>query len=288
MQKCGETIAFHRKRLNLTQTELGEQLNVTAQAVSKWENDISEPDLVTVQRLCKIFGITVDEFLNHAEGAAEKSAETATAAEAAMPAPVSPEPVVQKILVGYCDSCKRPLYEGDDYAVHHHSRSSRQTITCRACETKHDKNRRQYEYSHEKTMFTRGLICGGCVGGALAIGTVIAAIVTGEYLLLLLLVFAVAGFTFASSLFWSETVQDMFFFFLRSFRMPGVIFTLSLDGIIWLITVKLFLAIFAAIASVLCFLFGCIFTPLASIVLFPFSVTAESVKIKKLKKEAQR
>ena len=284
MQKYGETIAFHRKRLNMTKTELGEQLNVTAQAVSKWENNISEPDLVTVQRLCKIFGITVDELLNRADGAEETAAAVAPAAFAA---PAGADTGAQKILVGYCDSCKRPLYQGEDYSVFQH-RGGRQTITCRACKTKQDKRQREQEYTHEKSMFTRGLICGGCIGGAIAIGSIIAAIATGEYLLLLLLVFAVAGFTFSSSLFWSEMMRDMFFFFFKSFRMPGVIFALNLDGIIWLITVKLFLAILSVFLSVIFFLFGCIFTPLASLFIFPFSIAAESVKLKKLATSAQK
>ncbi len=62
-QTLGKRIAQHRKRLELTQDALAEQLGITAQAVSKWENDLSCPDIAMLPRLAEIFGITTDELL---------------------------------------------------------------------------------------------------------------------------------------------------------------------------------------------------------------------------------
>lgn len=62
-QTIGKRIAAHRKRLQMTQDALAEQLGVTAQAVSKWENDQSCPDIATLPKLAEIFGITTDELL---------------------------------------------------------------------------------------------------------------------------------------------------------------------------------------------------------------------------------
>ncbi len=59
----GKRICTNRKRLGLTQDALADQLGVTAQAVSKWENDQSCPDITMVPRLAQIFGITTDELL---------------------------------------------------------------------------------------------------------------------------------------------------------------------------------------------------------------------------------
>lgn len=59
----GKNIVRHRKALGLTQDQLAEQLGVTAQAVSKWENDQSCPDITTLPKLAEIFGITTDELL---------------------------------------------------------------------------------------------------------------------------------------------------------------------------------------------------------------------------------
>lgn len=62
-QSLGKRIAENRKRLKLTQDQLAEKLGITAQAVSKWENDQSCPDITMLPRLAEIFGITTDALL---------------------------------------------------------------------------------------------------------------------------------------------------------------------------------------------------------------------------------
>ncbi len=62
-QTLGKRIIENRKRLGMTQDKLAEQLGVTAQAVSKWENDQSCPDITMLPRLAEIFGITTDQLL---------------------------------------------------------------------------------------------------------------------------------------------------------------------------------------------------------------------------------
>lgn len=53
MTTIGQRIAYYRKKANLTQEELAEKCSVTPQAVSKWENDISAPDISLFPRACK-------------------------------------------------------------------------------------------------------------------------------------------------------------------------------------------------------------------------------------------
>jgi transcriptional regulator with XRE-family HTH domain len=62
-ETLGKRIVQHRKRLGLTQDQLAEKLGVTAQAVSKWENDQSCPDINMLPRLAELFGITTDQLL---------------------------------------------------------------------------------------------------------------------------------------------------------------------------------------------------------------------------------
>ena len=62
-QTLGKRIIEHRKRLGLTQDRLAEQLGVTAQAVSKWENDQSCPDITMLPKLAELFGISTDALL---------------------------------------------------------------------------------------------------------------------------------------------------------------------------------------------------------------------------------
>lgn len=62
-ETLGKRIAANRKRLGITQDRLAEQLGVTAQAVSKWENDQSCPDITMLPKLAEIFGISTDVLL---------------------------------------------------------------------------------------------------------------------------------------------------------------------------------------------------------------------------------
>ncbi len=70
----GERLAFYRKKNVMTQQQLGERLNVSAQAVSKWENDQSEPDIATLCKLAEIYQISVNELLGVSQPQKEPSA----------------------------------------------------------------------------------------------------------------------------------------------------------------------------------------------------------------------
>ena len=63
----GESIRYHRKKLNLTQAQLAERLKVTPQAVSKWESGTGLPDLSMAAPLARALGITTDELLRFGE-----------------------------------------------------------------------------------------------------------------------------------------------------------------------------------------------------------------------------
>ena len=64
METLGKRISENRKAKNIKQDELAEMLLVSPQAVSKWENDLSCPDISVLPELSKILGITVDELLS--------------------------------------------------------------------------------------------------------------------------------------------------------------------------------------------------------------------------------
>jgi len=59
----GSRIAEYRKAKGITQDQLAEYMGVSSQAVSKWENDLSCPDIALLPRLADYFGITVDKLL---------------------------------------------------------------------------------------------------------------------------------------------------------------------------------------------------------------------------------
>lgn len=62
-QSLGQTIARLRKEKGMTQLQLAERMGVTDKAVSKWERDLSSPDLGTMPKLAEAFGLTVDELM---------------------------------------------------------------------------------------------------------------------------------------------------------------------------------------------------------------------------------
>ena len=60
----GQRIAALRRQKELTQEAVAEALGVSAQAVSKWENDVSCPDIMLLPQLAKMLGVTVDALLS--------------------------------------------------------------------------------------------------------------------------------------------------------------------------------------------------------------------------------
>ena len=59
----GSRIAAQRRKMNLTQDQLAEKMGVSSQAVSKWENDLSCPDISLLPSLADLFGVSIDELL---------------------------------------------------------------------------------------------------------------------------------------------------------------------------------------------------------------------------------
>ena len=62
-ETLGRRIARQRLEYGMTQERLAMKMGVTAQAVSKWENDLSAPDIMLLPELARTLGVTVDELL---------------------------------------------------------------------------------------------------------------------------------------------------------------------------------------------------------------------------------
>ena len=59
----GENLQFLRKRADLTQEDLAEQMEVSRQSVSKWESNAVWPEMDAILRLCDLFGVDMDTLL---------------------------------------------------------------------------------------------------------------------------------------------------------------------------------------------------------------------------------
>ncbi|MDR1100785.1 MAG: helix-turn-helix domain-containing protein [Clostridiales bacterium] len=75
--QIGERIKAKRKELNLTQEDLASKLGVTFQAVSKWENDTSIPDISLLPKIAKALNTTYDYLLDGLEEECDVAAERA-------------------------------------------------------------------------------------------------------------------------------------------------------------------------------------------------------------------
>ena len=61
----GERLQEVRRRAGLTQEQFAAELKVSRQAVSKWENDLSCPDIALLPQLARLFDVTTDELLGN-------------------------------------------------------------------------------------------------------------------------------------------------------------------------------------------------------------------------------
>ena len=67
MKTLGNKIAELRKLKQMTQEDLAAQFNVSSQAVSKWENDLSIPDVTLLIQIADFFEVSLDDLLRQQE-----------------------------------------------------------------------------------------------------------------------------------------------------------------------------------------------------------------------------
>ena len=59
-----EKLKLIRKENKLTQEELADKLNVSRQAITKWESAEGMPDIVNLNQISKLFNVSIDELVN--------------------------------------------------------------------------------------------------------------------------------------------------------------------------------------------------------------------------------
>lgn len=62
-QTLGKRICACRKEKGMTQLELAEKMGVTDKAVSKWERDLSAPDINSIPKLAELLDISVEALM---------------------------------------------------------------------------------------------------------------------------------------------------------------------------------------------------------------------------------
>lgn len=267
----GEKIASLRKAKGMTQAELGTELNVTFQAVSKWERGESYPDFDTMSRLAKLFGVPLSYFENDEDG---ETAATVTAAQESVSAP--------KVMLGVCKDCGRTVYEGEEA-------TTEPALVCKKCverkkveakcaaeeEDKRRKAAEQAKLDETHKIRNRGLIWSAVIIGFLLICGIIGIATKPQdwvYTLIGMAVIIVFGYPFVAQLFWDGVIADIAFFGGKVIGMPGVIFSLDLDGVIFLVVVKILFAIIKFLIWLVTFLAAAVVALLISPFTFPFAL----------------
>lgn len=278
----GEKIAALRKTKNMTQADLGVALNVSFQAVSKWERDESAPDFDTIARMSHLFNVPLSFF---ERGSKQSVADAIAATSAPVQTMQAQAQNMGKRLLGVCVDCGRAVYEGErgdagmksiTTTQNHHSRGHLTTTTqhsfqkapdgeivCKSCAQKRAEAYRQHQETERKRHEAnldyvlrrkkKGLIW--------SIVFTILYVVIGLWIgtsteenkkewVIGTLVSIPFAYPFFAQLFWDGAVVDCVTSIMtKSLHLPGIIFSCDFDGLKFLIIMKLLFA-------VLSFLFG--------------------------------
>lgn len=289
--ELGEKISSLRKSNGMTQAELGEKLGVTYQAVSKWERNESLPDFDMMLKLSKLYGVSIAYFEE------ENSANTDSTEQ-----PQSTDEPKQNFddIVGFCNNCGKLVRVGEEA-------ENSAKILCKQCDEQlrneaekkreaakkaAEEKQRQLEEQriHDEILmqepFKRRTIIACIVAGILCVCWLALAIVGGcistepidwsTYVPTALLL-TVVIFTFVFQLFWDGWVRRITFAGAISLRLPGIIFTMDLDGLIFLVVMKVLLWILSGLVAVV----GFLITAIVAMIVSPFTFIPHVIKIKR-------
>lgn len=278
----GQKLSTYRKLAGLTQQQLGDQLSISAQAVSKWENDQTEPDLATMRVLAGIYKVTVDELLDpssvpHAQIEEESSGETFAAGFSETAAPigfcktcgvtVTEENLGETSPVILCKKCLKEKKEAEKRAAEQAKREAAQ----RRAKTDAERAERRRKY---KRHLIRSVVVASIVLAiflALCISSLIDEFTGGTLAFTIIGTYVVFAFVFL--LFYDCVVQDVVVNWItKSIRWPGLIFSFDLDGILWLIGMKLLFWALGVLFGIVMALIGGSIGLVCAPFVFPFVV----------------
>ena len=288
----GQKIKKLRMEKDLTQKELADQVYVTFQTVSKWEKDENEPDVATLRELSRLFDCSLDYLLKEDEEEKKK-----TEIVDVTPVVVPTEPVTKTIIIHQkekhvCARCKKDIENENDLEIDHfcvrnarkgHHAEYRDDYYHRECLeiTKRERAAKEREIRRLKGLRAKKLSLGwGIAGGVVALGISLAILLAvpacKEALnpALAVLFSVLIGYAIFAALYCiisGSYIADVFLGVAGwSIKMPGVIFTWDIDGIVWAIGMKIFLAILGFLLGVMVVGLAVAISALLASVSFPF------------------
>lgn len=270
--QVGNRIRELRTSRNMTQKDLASIFYVTPQAVSRWENGSAEPSIELIRKIAAYFGVSVDYLIGHQDG--EENLEESNDAPVTEVETASQVEVVQKPILAVCEVCNRPIYEGKE--IVRRTQGTHRKVTCTQCEQKRQKGilnaATARAYKRRKRSFIFAPIIAIAV---LVIGLIITVPMEDTKYTVFALILGVLTFPFVSCLFLMNNPVISIVSKIWSWGMvkfPGLIFSLDLDGIIWLLTVKLLFWIIGFVLSITFLTMGVALGMVLSVFIYPFAL----------------
>ena len=288
----GQKLKKLRTDKNLTQKDLADQLHVTFQTVSKWENDENEPDISTLKELAKLYECSIDYLLSEEE---EQSEPVEVVDEKPQE---NVQEVTKTIIVHHndlhvCAKCGKDIPENelvseDVTKKERHGRSTRtvsigQTYYHRACLNQVKKERedaaraaRAAKASSDKKKCFGWGIAAGLVGLGISLAVFLAqpdlkAMVHPALGVLYSVLIGYALFADLYCILSGSYIGEVFVTVASwTIKFPGLIFTWDLGGFAWLIAMKILFAVLGFLLTAGLFLLAVSLSAFLAAVSFPF------------------
>ncbi len=265
----GNKIKELRIENGMAQKDLADYLHVTYQAVSRWENDEVEPSIDTIKQMAARFDCSIDTLFNEDDDK-EEAVEEVKQVDVQNTYPNKP-------VLGVCRRCKEPIFDKDDLhfhrTTHHHARgrtTHNEYIVCSKCEAVIQAEERKAAEIAKKS------------NQEAARKKRRKAFILPIFLTIPTLIFVVAnplfGIVFAYAIYAvqaclildnncvSDVVLSVATF---SIKLPGIIFSLDLDGFIVFLAFKIVVAILSFFLGILMAIAGFLIGAVVSIFVYP-------------------
>jgi transcriptional regulator with XRE-family HTH domain len=278
--------------LGLTQGQLGERLNMSAQAVSKWENDLAEPDLTTLKALANLYSVSLDELLDtdadvpqnaYTQGASGLDSEKVAKTIAdALDDKMKENPKT----VGFCKRCgivvtaenlgeESPVVLCKNCVEHQKAQEAAQDRARKAAaleQIKKDEARKSANAYAIKKRRTLSFVVAGIIAAIFFILLISGMTENFDFPAFLIGIFLTyAIFSFVCMLFYDTAVSSVLVYMCSaSIKFPGLIFTFDLDGFIWLIAMKLLFAVLGFLFGLVCTVLGVVLGIVIAPFVFPY------------------
>lgn len=289
----GARIKSFRNEKRITQKELADHLHVSFQTISKWENDENEPDVSSLIELSKVFGCSLDALLGENEeeqGKEEDKKEGAKENEPSKQEGDAPAPqtiIIHQKETHVCEKCKKDIPEDElemrpictRHARRGRSATYRQAYYHKTCldeiveEEKKAAVRKHMQRLHRSKVLSFGWgIAGAVVSFIISLCVFLNdKTIHPGFAVLYAVLTAYAVFAAIYCIISGSYLGDVFIWCAQlSIRFPGLIFTWDLDGIMWLIGMKILFAILGFLVGVFAILFAISLSMLLGAVSFPF------------------